>query len=107
MKVFDTFVYLRSQCPIGSNLNDFILNAAIDSPNEGVKDMARKLLDAEELFLPRDERTLRQLQNPRFRLVLTDLPDGVTGIVTDGDTDWHTNYSRPEHLDTVYIRSLL
>ena len=104
MKLFDAYVYFRGQCPVGKNLEDFIRDAAATSD---VRILAQKLLDAEELFLPRDERFLRQLQNPRYRLTLSDLPDGVTGIVSDGITDWHTTYSRPEHLDTVYIRSLL
>lgn len=109
MKLFDAYVYFRGRCPVGTNLEEFIRNVAStsDAQDIGVRDMAQALCDAEELFLPANERTLRQLQNPRYRLTLSDLPDGVTGIVSDGITDWHTTYSRPEHLDTVYIRSLL
>lgn len=111
MKLFDAYVFFRGQCPIGLNLEEFIRDVARRQPTniatQGVRDMAQALCDAEELFLPSSERTLRQLQNPRYQLVLTDLPDGVTGIVTDGTTDWRTDGSRPEHLDTIYFRSPL
>jgi hypothetical protein len=111
MKLFDAYVYFRGRCPVGKNLEDFIRDVAgselLNAGTHGVRDMAQALCDAEELFLPANERTLRQLQNPRYRLTLSDLPDGVTGIVSDGNTDWHTTGSKPEHLDTVYIRSLL
>lgn len=111
MRLFDAYVFFRGQCPVGTNLEQFIRDVAAREPTniatQGVRDMAQHLCDAEELFLPHNERKLSQLQNPRYRLVLTDLPDGITGIVTDGITDWRTDGSRPEHLDTIYFRSLL
>jgi hypothetical protein len=109
MKLFDAYVYFRGQCPVGKNLEDLIREKAMteSKPLEGVRTMAQTLLDAEELFMDKHQRPLRQLQNPRYRLVLTDLPDGVTGMVTDGERDWITDAAKPDNLDTVYIRSLL
>ena len=55
----------------------------------------------------RPQPPLRQLRNPRYKLYTADLPDGVTGIVSDGITDWRTDSSRPDSLDAIYFRSKL
>lgn len=65
--------------------------------------MALKLLDAEELFLPATERTLRQLRHPKWRLIQHDLPEMVTGIVTDGTDTWKTDSSAPFELSAIYM----
>ena len=102
MKVYDAIVLFRQECPVGTSLEECIIAKAIDG-----NEIAKRLLDAEEHFLPPDERPLRQLRNPRYKLYTADLPDGVTGIVSDGITDWQTDSSRPDSLDAIYFRSKL
>ena len=102
MKIYDAIVLLRQECLIGTSLEECILAKAAAG-----HEIAQRLLDAEELFLPPDTRPLRQLRNPRYKLYTTDLPDGVTGIVSDGITDWRTDSSRPDSLDAIYFRSKL
>ena len=102
MKVYDAIVLFRQECPVGVSLEECIIAKAIDG-----NEIAQRLLDAEEHFLPPDERPLRQLRNPRYKLYTADLPDGVTGIVSDGITDWRTDSSRPDSLDAIYFRSKL
>ena len=102
MKVYDAIVLFRQECPVGTSLEECIIAKAIDG-----NEIAQRLLDAEEHFLPPDERPLRQLRNPRYKLYTADLPDGVTGIVSDGITDWQTDSSRPDSLDAIYFRSKL
>lgn len=98
MRIFDALVYFRQQCPIGSNLDAFILAKA----QQGVEG-AQCLIDAEECFLPKDARELRHLQNPRFKLTLVSDDTTTTGIVTDGVTTWRTVSTKPEDLAAVYL----
>lgn len=102
MKVYDAIVLLRQECPAGTSFDDCVLAKA-----QAGHAIAQRLLDAEEHFLPHDERPLRQLRNPRYKLYTADLPDGVTGIVSDGITDWRTDSSQPYSLDAIYFRSKL
>lgn len=110
MKVYDTLTYLLSMRPINLKktvtLEEFLIQSATDGPSP-TKELAQKMLDAEELFLPNDTRTLAQLQNPRWKMQQVDLPDGISGIMSDGITDWTTDSSRPFDLTAVYTRSLL
>ena len=107
MKVFDAYVFFRSLCPIGTDLEKFIRDIAREpaaTGQEGVRAKAQALCDAEELFLPANARMRSQLLNPRYRLVLTDLPEGVTAIITDGNANWHTTVADPDQPTTVYYR---
>ena len=110
MKLYDSLTYMLSQRPVWAknhiSFDEFLIAEARDgeSPNKGI---AQRLLDAEELFLPQDERPLSQLQNPRYQLQQTDLPDGITGILWDGETRWETDSSAPFTMDAIYIRSKL
>lgn len=110
MKLYDALSYLMSRRPINfkktATLEEFLISTATyGTPPD--KELAQKMLDAEELFLPADTRTLAQLQNPRWIMQQADLPDGISGIMSDGITDWYTDSSRPFDLTTVYTRSLL
>lgn len=104
MKIYDAIAAMESRRPINHKkhvtLDDFLIQLA----NDGDK-VARKLLDAEELFLPETERTLRQLRHPKWRLIQNDLPPGITGIITDGTDTWQTDSSAPFELSAMYFRS--
>ena len=88
MKIYDAIAAMESRRPINHKkhvtLDDFLLQEA----ERGDK-VARKLLDAEEIFLPSTERTLRQLRQdpPGATLVVRkSRPDGVlrtSGLRTD------------------------
>ena len=101
MKIYDAIAAMESRRPINHKkhvtLDDFLLQEA----ERGDK-VARKLLDAEEIFLPSTERTLRQLRHPKWQLIQNDLPEGVTGIVTDGTDTWTTDSSAPFELSAIY-----
>lgn len=102
MKIYDAIAAIESRRPINHKqhvtLDDFLIQLANDGDNT-----ARKLLDAEETFLPATERTLRQLRHPKWQLIQNDLPPGVTGIVTDGTDTWTTDSSAPFQLSAVYM----
>lgn len=103
MRIFDALVYFRQQCPIGTNLDAFVL-AKAQAGEHG----AQCVLDAEECFLPRDAREYRQLQNPRYTLELHPEPvigSTVTATVTDGVTVWQTMSTKPEDMAAVYQRT--
>lgn len=101
MKIYDAIAAMESRRPI-NHKNHVTLDAfLIQLANDGDK-VARKLLDAEEMFLPETERTLRQLQHPKWQLIQTDLPEGVTGIVTDGTDTWTTDDPAPFELSAIY-----
>lgn len=109
MKVFDAYVFFRGLCPIGVDLEKFIHDIAREPAppgQEGVRNKAQALCDAEELFLPADVRMRSQLLNPRYKLVLTDLPAGVTAIFTDGNSNWCTSASDPDRDTAVYYKEL-
>ena len=102
MKLYDAIAAMESRRPITHGkhvtLDDFLIQLANDGD-----EIARKLLDAEELFLPTTERALRQLRHPKWRLIQFDLPPGVTGIVTDGIDTWKTDSSAPFELSAIYM----
>ena len=101
MKIYDAIAAMESRRPINHQkhvtLDDFLLQEAA----RGDK-VARKLLDAEEIFLPSTERTLRQLRHPKWQLIQFDLPEGATGMVTDGTDTWTTDSSAPFDLSAIY-----
>lgn len=106
MKLFDAMVYFRQQCPVGTNLDAYVIAQALAG-----KPAALRLLDAEDLFDDSPERELRQLQHPKYKLSVDDLllvdgiPPGITGVVTDGVTQWTTDSTQPYAMSTMYTRS--
>lgn len=100
MKIFDALVYFRQQCPVGTNLDAYVIAQALAG-----KPAALRLLDAEDLFDDSPERELRQLQHPKYKLSVDDLPPGISGIVTDGITEWTTDSTQPYAMSTMYTRS--